>query len=102
MIPRSRNSSMIRAAASSAEVPIVVHPQLSSFGRLVGGIDTGEVLDFTGLCLGVEALGIAPDALVERRVDKDFKESGGGGQFPHHPTLGAKRRDKRADHNQPR
>src|SRR6516162_10412283 len=48
------------------------HPHLRSFGWLVGRIDTGEVLDSPELCLDVEALGITPDAFVERRVHKDF------------------------------
>ena len=59
------------------------------------------MLDPPGLGLGVEAFGIAPDAFLDRRVDKDLEKGGGAGQLAHHPPLGAERRDERADHDQP-
>ena len=54
-----------------------------------------------GPCLLIEPLCISPHTFLERRVDEDLKERGGSGQFPHHPTFGAKRRDERANHDEP-
>ena len=75
--------------------------QFRSLGRLVGRVETGEILDRAGLGLGVKALGVAPDAFLERRVDKDLEKGVRRGELAHHPAVGAERRDERADHDQP-
>jgi hypothetical protein len=48
--------------------------QLGPLRRLIGARDAGEVLDLAGLRLLVEALGIALDTDLDRRVDEDLDE----------------------------
>ena len=48
--------------------------QLGLVGRLVGVVDAGEPGDLAGPGLGVEALGVALLALLDRRVDEDLDE----------------------------
>jgi hypothetical protein len=41
---------------------------------LVGGVDAGKVLDLAGLGAGIEALGVAADAFLDRGVDEHLDE----------------------------
>ena len=50
---------------------------------LIRRVETGEVLDLARLRLGVESLGVAPHALVDRGVDEDFDEFPGRHQVAH-------------------
>jgi hypothetical protein len=46
--------------------------QFGAFGRFIGRIDAGEVLQLAGLRLCVKALWITPDAVFDRRVDENL------------------------------
>src|SRR5262245_53813375 len=48
--------------------------ELGPFGRLVGGIDAGEIGDQPGARLAVETLGIARLAHLERGIDENLDE----------------------------
>ena len=64
----------------------IERPQMNLrlFRRLIGRVEAGEVLDRAGLGLGVQALGIAPHAFLDRRIDKDLDEFAVADQIPHH------------------
>ncbi len=68
--------------------------------RLVGRIDAGEVLERAAVRLGVEALGVAAPAFLDRRVDEHLDELALADEIAHHPPLGAERRDEGAQHDQ--
>src|SRR6202011_5932036 len=55
-----------------------------------------------GLRLCVKPLWIASDAFLERSVNEDLEKSGGCSQFSYRLPFGAKRRNERANHDQPR
>src|SRR6267142_1528911 len=55
-----------------------------------------------GFRLGIKPLWIAPDAFLERSVNEDLEKGGGCSQFTYHLPFGAKWRDERANHDQPR
>src|SRR6516225_8016434 len=52
------------------------HPQFGRLGCLIGRVETGKVFELPGLGLGIKALGIAPDAFVERGVHKYLDKVG--------------------------
>src|SRR6516225_6381662 len=72
------------------------HMEFRGFGCLVGRVKPGEVFEPSSSRLGIEALGIAPDAFVERGVNKDLDKLGWLGQLADHLPFGPKRRDERA------
>lgn len=66
----------------------------------IGRVETGEILDLSGLGLGVKALRVAPHAFVDRRVNEDLDEFALRHQAPHHLALGVIGRDERANDDQ--
>src|SRR3569832_1245563 len=68
--------------------------------RLVGRIDTSEVLDLAAQGACVKALRIAPCAFLERRIDEHFDELALGHQVPHLAALGGEGRDEGDDDDQ--
>src|SRR6516165_7276859 len=50
------------------------HSQFRCLRSLVGRVETREMFKPPSPGLGIEALGIAPDAFVERSVDKNLDE----------------------------
>ena len=55
-----------------------VRRQLRALGRLIRAADAGQVGDLARPRLRVEALGVAPLALLQRRVDEDLVEGDAG------------------------
>ena len=62
-----------------------------SFGRFVGAVDAGEVLELARARLLVEALHVARLGHGERRVDEDLDELALGQHRADHLALGAER-----------
>ena len=74
------------------------------FGVLRGlerAVDAGKVLDLAAAGAGVEALGIARLADLERRVDVDLGEGDVAGDLARQPPLVAERRDERDEDDEP-
>ena len=76
--------------------------QLRLFRRLINLIDAGEILDLAGQRLLVEALGIARDTILKRRIDENLDEFALVHEFAHHPAVGSEGRDEGAENDQPR
>ena len=74
---------------------------LGALRRLVGRVDAGEILELAGLGLGIEALGVAGDAVVDRGIDEYLDELAVGDEGAHHVALGAVGRNERAQHDEP-
>ena len=80
---------------------------LGRLGRLVGGRNTGKLLDLAGTGLFVQALGVPLLGLGQRHIDKDFDEgqsvvAGLGGasvQVPSNLSVGAVWRDEGSEGN---
>ena len=69
--------------------------------RLEGAVDAGEILDLAAAGAGVEALGVARFADLERRIDVDFGELDVAGDFAGQPPLVAEGRDERDEDDEP-
>jgi len=57
---------------------------LRIFRRLIRRVDAGEILDLAFLCARVQALRVAPHALLEWRVDENFHELVRADELAHH------------------
>ncbi len=68
--------------------------------RLIGLIDAGEILDLACKRPLVEALGIARDHGLQRRLDVNLDELALRGRIAHKPAFGPERRDEGAEHDQ--
>jgi hypothetical protein len=59
---------MTRSASASGDSQAELN-ELRRFGRFIGLVDAGEILDLAGQRLLVQALGIAGDRRLERRIE---------------------------------
>ena len=69
---------------------------------LVRAVDSGEVLQLTRACLGVEAFDVASFGHFEWGVNEDLDEFTGLHLRPNHISLGAEGRDEGGDDNETR
>src|SRR5437660_5791272 len=77
-----------------------IEMHLWPFRGFVGRIDTGEVLQVSGPGFGVQTLGIAPDAFIDRGIDKHLDKLSLADQVSYRSALGVVGRDERAKHDE--
>src|SRR5258708_17470902 len=78
----------------------MVHGMQTDFrrqGRLIRGVDTGKILQLTGLGLGIEPLWVPADTFRDGSSDKYFDEFLGCKKASDHFALGAIRRNERTN-----
>ena len=78
-------------------------PQVRIRRPLIGTVDSGEVGDLSGACLGIQTLGIAAFAVGQRGVDEHLEEfdPGVGVNFSGKFAVLGQRTDCRNQHGQP-
>src|SRR3954471_16223126 len=63
-------------------------------------IDTSEIFDLASTSASIQTFWVTRDTLIERRVNEDLDKFVRLEEIAHHPALGAKRGDERAEHDQ--
>src|SRR3546814_5675419 len=89
-----------QALAQDTRLIDSIEYQLCILGRLVFGVDAGEVLDQPGTGLGVQALDVTLFGDFQRRVDEDLDELAVLEQLARHPPLCPERGNEADQHDQ--
>ena len=76
--------------------------QLRRLGRFIGLVHAGEILDLARQRALVQALRIAGDDGLERRLNEDLEELALRRRVAYEPPFGLERRNERAEHDEPR